>query len=79
MPRKREFSLYDMIVVGVINDSHPQGVFNKQSLGDIHALTDFVKKIQWQDEDGKTQGVISVDLMAPSTVDNIEPGGPGVV
>ena len=77
--QKKEFSLYDMIVVGVINESHPQGVFNKQSLADIHALADFAKKIQWQDEDGKTQGVISVDLMAPSTVDNIEPGGPGVV
>ncbi|MBL4895061.1 MAG: hypothetical protein JKY59_09395 [Emcibacter sp.] len=77
--RKKEFSLYDMVVVGVVNDRHAQGVFNKQSLTDIHALAAFAKKIQWQDKTGKNQGVISVDLMAPSTVDNIEPGGPGVV
>ncbi len=77
--QKKEFSLYDMVVVGVVNSSHPEGVFNKKSLGDIHALTEFAKKIQWQDKDGKTQGVISADLMAPSTVDNIEPGGPGEV
>ncbi len=77
--QKKEFSLYDMVVVGVVNSSHPEGVFNKKSLGDIYALTEFAKKIQWQDKDGKTQGVISADLMAPSTVDNIEPGGPGEV
>ncbi len=68
--RKKEFSLYDMVVVGVVNESHTQGVFNKNSLTDIHALADFAKNIE---------GVISVDLMAPSTVDNIEPGGLGVV
>jgi len=77
--QKKEFSLYDMVVVGVVNSSHPEGVFNKKSLGDIYALTEFAKKIQWQDKDGKTQGVISADLMALSTVDNIEPGGPGEV
>ncbi|MBL4801636.1 MAG: MMPL family transporter [Emcibacter sp.] len=77
--QKKEFSLYDMIVVGVVNDSHPQGVFNRDSLADIHALAAFAKKIQWQDDAGEKQGVVSVDLMAPSTVDNIEPGGPGVV
>ena len=68
--QKKEFSLYDMVVVGVVNETHPQGVFNKSSLTNIHALADFAKRIE---------GVISVDLMAPSTVDNIEPGGPGVV
>lgn len=68
--RKKDFSLYDMVVVGVVNQTHPQGVFNRRSLTDIHALTDFAKRIE---------GVISVDLMAPSTMENIEPGGPGVV
>jgi len=77
--QKKEFSLYDMVVVGVVNESHPQGVFNKKSLSNIYALTEFAKTIQWRDDEGETQGVISVDLMAPSTVDNIEPGGLGVV
>lgn len=77
--QKKVFSLYDMVVVGVVNEENPHGVFNKKSLANIYALTEFAKKIEWQDKQGKTQGVISVDLMAPSTVDNIEPGGPGVV
>ncbi len=77
--QKKDFSLHDMVVVGVVNKTNPQGVFNQKSLADIHALTDFAKKIQWEDDDGKTQGVISVDIMAPSTVDNIDTGGMGVV
>ncbi len=77
--QKKVFSLYDMIVVGVVNKTNPEGVFNKKSLTDIYTLTEFAKSIQWKDKKGRTQGVISVDLMAPSTVDNIEPGGPGTV
>ncbi|PHR61286.1 MAG: RND transporter [Robiginitomaculum sp.] len=77
--QKKAFSLYDMIVVGVVNEDHPQGVFNQRTLTDIHALAAFAQDIAWQDKDGKTQGVISVDLMGPSTVDNIETGGAGVV
>ncbi|WP_417317239.1 efflux RND transporter permease subunit [Emcibacter sp.] len=77
--QKKDFSLYDMVVVGVVNKTHPQGVFNKKSLTDIHDLTTFAKNIQWTDDDGKTQGVIAGDVMAPSTVDNIEPGGIGSV
>jgi len=77
--QKADFSLYDMVVVGVVNQSHAQGVFNQKSLRDIHDLASFAKTIQWTDEDGTTKGVIGVDLMAPSTVDNIEPGGPGTV
>lgn len=77
--QKNDFSLYDMVVVGVVNKNHPQGVFNKKSLADIHDLTKFAQNIQWQDKDGNMQGVIAADVMAPSTVDNIEPGGIGTV
>ncbi|PHR91745.1 MAG: RND transporter [Robiginitomaculum sp.] len=77
--QKKTFSLYDMVVVGVINEDHPQGVFNASTLGDVHALTEFAKTIQWQDKSGQTQGVIAIDLMAPSTVDNIETEGVGTV
>ena len=75
---KAEFSLYDMIVVGVVNDRHPQGVFNVDSLRDIHAIASYAQSIRWED-DGKTHGVISVDVIAPSTVDNIEQAGLGTV
>lgn len=79
---KKEFNLYDMIVVGVINEKNPEGVFNVESLSRISKLAEFAKTLNWQEEkDGKTvtSGVISTELMALSTVDNIEPGGPGVV
>jgi predicted RND superfamily exporter protein len=67
---KRDFSLYDMIVVGVVNDTDPDGVFNPASLGRIHGLTRAI---------GQIDGVIRQDLLSISTVDNIAQGGPGVV
>ncbi len=83
---KKTFSLYDMIVVGVVNESHPQGVFNKESLGRIYALTNYAKTLTWPtgddsstDQSQKREGVVAVDIIAPSTVDNIEQGGLGVV
>ena len=75
---KEELALHDMVVVGVVNDVHPDGVFNPLSLSRIHALTQFAKTLQWT-ENGETVGVIESDLIAPSVVDSIEPGGPGEV
>ncbi|MCI5073394.1 MMPL family transporter [bacterium] len=75
---KKEFGLYDMVVVGVINDTHPQGVFNVETLGHVFELTQFIEQIQWE-EGGQQKGVIGVDVIAPSTVDNIEQGGLGTV
>ncbi|MFT6509661.1 MAG: putative RND superfamily exporter protein [Parvibaculaceae bacterium] len=75
---KKEFGLYDMIVVGVVNETNPQGVFNVETLNDVVQLTDFAKKIGW-DENGVRHGVIAADVMAPSTVDNIEQAGVGTV
>ncbi len=75
---KKELSLYDMVVVGIVNDKHPDGVFNPKTLANIYELTQYAKTLHWQ-EDGKEVGVVEVDLIAPSTVDNIEQGGPGVV
>jgi predicted RND superfamily exporter protein len=75
---KKRLGLYDMVVVGVVNEAHPEGVFNPDSLKRIYELTEFAKTLQWE-EDGKTEGVVTVDLIAPSTVDNIEQGGVGVV
>jgi len=78
---KKEMSLYDMVVLGVVNEAHPDGVFNPDSLQKIHELTQYARTLRWHDKENpeKQVGVIEVDLIAPSTVDNIEPGGLGVV
>lgn len=78
---KAIFGLSDIVVVGIVNEKHEQGVFNKDSLQKVYELTEFAKTLQWQDEDkpSKQIGVIEVDMIAPSMVDNIEQGGPGVV
>lgn len=78
---RKEMDLHDVIVLGVVNETHPKGMFNPVSLRRIHELTEFIKTLQWPDEDDadKTIGVITPDLIAPSTVDVIEQGGPGTV
>lgn len=75
---KKELSLYDMVVVGIVNDKHPDGVFNPETLVNIYELTEYARTLHW-DEDDEEVGVVEVDLISPSTVDNIEQGGPGVV
>ncbi|UCE49963.1 MAG: MMPL family transporter, partial [Phycisphaerales bacterium] len=78
---KKSFALSDIVVVGIINDKDPNGVFNPQSLARVYELTEFAKTLRWQDKDDPNEqvGVIEVDLLAPSTVDHIGQGGPGVV
>jgi len=78
---RKEFSLHDMIVVGVVNTSSPDGVFNPESLKKVWELTEFVRTLHWPDKKhpGRTAGVIDADIIAPSTVDNIEQGGKGLV
>lgn len=78
---KKTFALNDIIVVGISNDEHPQGVFNQQSLTRIYQLTEFAKTLRWPivGKEGHSEGVIAVDIIAPSTVDNIEQGGLGTV
>jgi len=79
---KKRFTLYDMVVVGVINEKDPNGVFNPSSLQKIHELTRFAKtELRWpsKQDPNKEIGVVEVDLLAPSTIDYIGQGGPGVV
>jgi len=76
---KKEFNLSDIVVLGVNID--PNGVFNPTSLARIYELTEFAKTLSWPsaEDPNKQAGVIEVDLLAPSTVDHIGQGGPGVV
>ncbi len=80
---KAEFTLHDLVVVGVINEAHEEGVFNTDTLGDVYALAEFAKTIRWdvEREDGEPEqrGVINIDIIAPSTVDSIEQAGLGSV
>ena len=36
---KERYALYDAVVVGVVNEDHPDGIFNRKSLGRIHDLS----------------------------------------
>jgi len=78
---KKKFNIYDIVVVGVVNEKDPDGVFNVQSLKNIYELTEFAKTLRWKDKRNpeKVDGVVEVDLISPSTVDNIEQGGLGSV
>ncbi|BCG64248.1 MAG: hypothetical protein methR_P2021 [Methyloprofundus sp.] len=78
---KTEFSLSDIVVVGVTNEHNAQGVFNSKTLANVHKLTQFALGLSWPDKEDpdKTAGVIGIDLLSPSTVDNIEQGGLGSV
>ena len=78
---KRALALHDMVVLGVVNEEHPNGVFNVESLQRIYELTEYAKTLRGKalGVDDPNAGVIEVDLIAPSVVDNIEQGQPGEV
>jgi len=77
--KKKQFTLYDLVVVGVVNEGHEEGVFNTETLSNIHDLTKFAENLQWLDDDGVTQGIVPIDIIAPSVIDNIEQEGLGAV
>ncbi|PIE32153.1 RND transporter [candidate division KSB3 bacterium] len=62
---KQEFLMHDMIVLGIVNETHPEGVFNVETLTKIHNITEGIKDIE---------GVVGYDVMALSTVDDIQQG-----
>ncbi len=78
---KEDFSLSEIVVVGIINDNSPYGVFNKETLGRIYELTEFAKTLKWKnlDEPSKTEGVIEADMVAPSLMDHMSQAGPGTI
>jgi predicted RND superfamily exporter protein len=64
------FTLHDAIVVGVVNDTHSNGVFNARSLAALHSLSASILELE---------GVVAPDLMSLSVVDNIGQEGPGTI
>ena len=67
---KKEFGLYDFIVLGIVDEVHPEGVFTVSTLTKIYNITEEVKNIK---------GVIAREIIALSTKDNIEQGEVGSV
>jgi hypothetical protein len=79
---KKTFGLDDFVIVGVVNDSHEQGVFNPQDLAHVHQLTEAAKGLSFEitvDGEPTTARVVSNDIIAPGEVDNIETSGVGTV
>ncbi|MFA5117301.1 MAG: MMPL family transporter [Candidatus Omnitrophota bacterium] len=67
---KKEFTIYDYIVLGVVNEKDPGGVFNPSTLGKIYKITGEIKKID---------GVIAYELMSLANKDDIEQAGEGAI
>lgn len=49
---KQKYSLYDFVIVGIVNNSHPDGIFNVSTLNRIHELTGELLSLR-RSEDGK--------------------------
>ena len=78
---KKAFSLSEIVVLGIVNEHDPDGVYNPKTLSRIYELTEFAKTLRWPDEKnpGKFTGVIEADMVAPSMTDHMSQGGPGVI
>ena len=63
---KKDFKLADLIVVGIVDEADPNGVWRPEVLKRVEKLS---RKIQ------KIDGVIKIDTMSLSTSDTIEAGG----
>ncbi|MDY6920375.1 MAG: efflux RND transporter permease subunit [Pseudomonadota bacterium] len=67
---KEQFNLYDLIVVGMVNDTDPEGIYNTRTLSNLKTLSDRIEKLD---------GVIAHELMSLASVDNITQEGPGTI
>ena len=67
---ERRFTYHDAIVVGLVNETHPNGIYNVESLTALHSLSLSILELE---------GVVAPDLASLARVDNIEQAGPGTV
>lgn len=78
---KEKFSLYDFVVVGIVNDTNPDGVFNTGTLGRIHQLTGELLSLKRSETglpsitrpamNGKPAEEVEVDLVEPGLWNSI--------
>ncbi|MGR0480596.1 MAG: efflux RND transporter permease subunit [Candidatus Electronema sp. V4] len=74
---KKEFGLHDVVVLGVVNEKHPDGVFNPETLKKAHVLSKFAATLA--DPKDPARHVVGRDIIAPDNVDNILQAGLGQV
>ncbi len=67
---KKEFTIYDFIVLGIVNEKNPNGVFNVKTLTNVYNITKEIARLK---------GVVGPEIIAPSTKDDVENGGLGAV
>ena len=63
---KKDFSLHDAFVLGVVNEKRAEGVFTPETLERVALISDEILKID---------GVIARDLISPVTTDDIQAEG----
>ncbi len=73
---KKEFNLYDVVVLGIVNEKDPNGVFNPNSLKHVQTLTEFVMQLKGDDP---TKQVVARDVIAPGNTEIVEQAGEGQV
>lgn len=74
---KKEFSLYDVVVLGIVNEKDPDGVFNPETLTKIDLLSKFAATLEDPEDPGRR--VVDRNIIAPDNVDNIQQAGLGQV
>jgi len=74
---KKEFALHDFIVLGIVNEKNPDGVFNPKTLERVQELTEFSETLH--DEKNPKRRVVKQDIISPANVDIIEQAGPGTI
>ena len=67
---KEKFSLHDAVVVGVVNDSHEDGIYNVGTLRALHSISNDILAIE---------GVVAPDMMSLAVADNIMQGTAGEI
>ncbi len=67
---KQVFNLSDTMLVGIVNESHKDGVFNSQTLANAHKITETALTLE---------GVVAEDVLSPFTVDSIQHDEEGTV
>jgi len=67
---EERFGLHDAIIVGLVNETNPAGIYNAASLRALHSLSGQILAID---------GVIESDVMSLAVVDNITQGQGGAL
>jgi hypothetical protein len=68
---KHRIDIHDFVVVGVVNDTHEQGVFNARDLSNVIALTEKAKTLSYtlgSGENEHVERVVAQDIIAPSVI-----------